>query len=63
MPERVLKSAVDEMGNRYLLPDQNPVELDWEKSSLPEGEEPGVAVTSMGFAEDGRLHVLSLIHI
>ena len=48
VPEGTLKSAEDGQGRTYLLPDQDPVPLD---------REPGVSISSMGFAEDGRLHV------
>lgn len=57
VPAETLESAVGEDGKRYLLPEQNPMEMDWEKCPLPEGEEPGIRVSSFGYAEDGRLHV------
>ena len=33
------------------------MEMDWERCPLPEGEEPGIWISSMGYAEDSRLHV------
>lgn len=57
VPEGILESAVCEDGKHYLLPEQNPMEMDWDRCPLPEGEEPGIWISSMGYAEDGRLHV------
>ena len=57
VPDGLLESAVGEDGKRYLLPEQNRMEMDWERCPLPEGEEPGIWISSMGYAEDGRLHV------
>ena len=57
VPEEILESAVGPDGCRYLLPGQNPMEMDWEKCPLPEGAEPGISVSSFGYAGDGRLHV------
>ncbi len=56
VPEETLKSAVGEDGNLYLLPGQNPVAMDWERYPLAEGAQPGIWISSMGYAEDGRLH-------
>ena len=56
VPEEILESAVGENGKRYLLPGQNPVEMDWERCPLAEGAQPGVRISSLGYAEDGRLH-------
>ena len=57
VPDGLLESAVGEDGKRYLLPEQNRMEMDWERCPLPEGEEPGIWISSMGYAEDSRLHV------
>lgn len=57
VPDGLLESAVGEDGKQYLLPEQNRMEMDWERCPLPEGEEPGIWISSMGYAEDGRLHV------
>lgn len=57
VPDGLLESAVGEDGKRYLLPEQNRMEMDWERCPLPEGEEPGIWISSMGYAEDDRLHV------
>lgn len=57
VPDGVLESALGADGRRYLLPEQNPMEMDWEKCPLPQGEEPGIRISSFGYAEDGRLHV------
>ena len=57
VPEGILESAVGGDGKYYLLPEQNPMSMDWERCPLPEGEEPGIWISSMGYAGDGRLHV------
>ena len=57
VPDGLLESGVGEDGKQYLLPEQNRMEMDWERCPLPEGEEPGIWISSMGYAEDGRLHV------
>lgn len=57
VPRETLKSAEDGQGRTYLLPGQTPMSLDRGPDALPEGEAPGVSISSMGFAGDGRLHV------
>lgn len=51
IPDRLLRTRRLETGESVLVPGQNPLEL-------ADGD--GVAISSMGFGDDGRLHFLSV---